>query len=140
MNDNRCNIKCYINSYYYEYVDRQSLYDFYNNISMIIEELLKQFNNLKQPISMVYDNRIIQVKEHPNQKIETNTISYNRNFNFISTDDNPNVLIFKNTGNIPVEEKYIIAVAKLLKDILDKYFKNKWDGQIEIVKMVSKKR
>lgn len=140
MNDNRCNIKCYINSYYYEYVDRQSLYDFYNNISMIIEELLIQFNNLKQPISMVYDNRIIHVKDHPNQKIELNTISYNRNFKFISTDDNPNVLIFKNTGNVPVEEKYIIAMAKLLKDILDRYFKNKWDGQIEIVKTVSKKR
>ena len=144
-------IKCYLNNYYYQYLTKSELRHFYHvDLSDILEKCIDRYNNQNNnqnnnKMGFIQINGVYRIYNCDNldQTLETNTIDYNYHdskFIYVSTNNNPDVLFLYNNGHIAFEEEILCRFGDILYDVLNEHFEHRWDGQIEIIKILKKKR
>lgn len=159
----RSHIKCYLNNYYYQYFTTTDLKHFYHVVLHdILTECIKRFNILSECLSTENSLNEVPSIETPSidfikingvyriyncnnldQSMETNTIDYSchdKKFVYVSTNNNPDVLFLYNNGHIAFEEEILYRFGNILYDVLNEHFEHRWDGQIDIIKILKKKR
>lgn len=114
----------------------KSLNEFASNEVLLIETPLIDFIKINNVYRIYNCNNL-------DQSMETNIIDYNchdKKFVYVSTNNNPDVLFLYNNGHIAFEEEILYRFGNILYDVLNEHFEHRWDGQIEIIKILKKKR
>ena len=111
-----------------------------------IEKSLNEVPSIeKSLIDFIKINGVYRIYNCNNldQSMETNIIDYNchdKKFVYVSTNNNPDVLFLYNNGQIAFEEEILYRFGNILYDVLNEHFEHRWDGQIDIIKILKKKR